>query len=74
MDRITFGKEKPDVIYDYVGFPPQTWKWFWTGIFGKGYYALTKANRRHPQGKFKAWEQVHKELTANRCSIKPTVS
>lgn len=70
MNYLQFAKDKPDVVYDYVGEPPQTWSWRWDGIFGQGYYKLTKNGRRHPQGKFKAWQQVHKELEKKHCAIK----
>ena len=70
MEYIQFAKDKPDVVYDYVGEAPQTWAFRWTGIFGQGYYRLTKNGRRHPKGYFKATQQIHREVNNNRCAVK----
>jgi hypothetical protein len=69
---IDFLKEHPKVVYEYVGEKGDIqhfWEWKWTGIFGKGYYQLTKNGRRHPKGNFKVTQQVFNELVRKRCKI-----
>lgn len=72
MKLIEFLKAKPKVAYEYVslkGDEIQNWEFRWTGIFGKGYYQLTKNGRRHPKGSFKVMEQVFRELERGYCKI-----
>jgi hypothetical protein len=70
---INFVKETPDVIYEYVlnngMLETQRWAFRNNGMFGCGYYRLTKNGRRHPQSQFKIIKQVHNELLSNKCSI-----
>ncbi|HUU87720.1 MAG TPA: hypothetical protein VMX17_08215 [Candidatus Glassbacteria bacterium] len=70
---IDFLKEHPKVVYellDYkLGWIDQFWEWKWTGIFGKGYYQLTKNGRRHPKGNFKVTQQIYNEMVRKRCKI-----
>ena len=69
LTLVEFGKINPTVVYDYVGAPPENWKFFWDGWAGLGYYKLTKNSRRNPKGYFKDWRTVHKEYINNRCII-----
>jgi hypothetical protein len=69
LTLVEFGKINPTVVYDYVGVPPENWKFFWDGWAGLGYYKLTKNGRRNPKGYFKDWKTVHKEYINNRCII-----
>jgi hypothetical protein len=69
MNYITFLKDKPNVVQDYVGYPPINWKWFWNGYFGQGFYRLTKANRRNPKHEFKTIDQVWREINTKRIAI-----
>lgn len=67
LSYIDFSKQTPVVSYTNTGTPPVKWKFFWVGIFGAGYYALTVNNRRHPKGKFKTTTQVWREYQNNFC-------
>jgi hypothetical protein len=69
LNYLQFAKEVPTVSYNNAGTPPIKWKFFWTGNFGHGYYALTVNGRRHPKGKFKIVKQVWLEYLRNTCSI-----
>jgi len=73
LTHIEFLKQHPKVVYellDYkLGYINQVWEWKWTGIFGKGYYQLTKNGRRHPKGNFKVIEQMYYEYRDGDCKI-----
>jgi hypothetical protein len=73
LTHIEFLRQHPKVVYELLDYKlgriDQVWEWKWTGIFGKGYYQLTKNGRRHPKGKFKVTQQVYNELQRNHCKI-----
>lgn len=74
LTQIDFLKQTPKVVYEFYDHKGNdldiTWEFRWGGIFGKGYYQLTKNGRRHPQGKFKVTEQIYREFKQGRCKIK----
>lgn len=70
--QLEFHKTLPPVIYEYLGekgYIEQRWEFRWTGIFGKGYYQLTKNGRKHPKGNFKVIEQVYREAYHGDCKV-----
>lgn len=70
--QIEFIKSTPPVIYEYLGskgYEEQRWEFRWTGIFGKGYYQLTKNGRRHPKGNFRVTEQIWRGVYNGHCKV-----
>jgi hypothetical protein len=72
QDYLDFLRLKPNLQFVYVN-PKggedikERWTFFPTGIFGHGYYKLTKNGRRHPKGSFKTSMQIYRELKAGKC-------
>lgn len=71
MTLIEFGRLNPTVSYTNIGYEPTKYAFYPSGIFGLGYYRLTKAGRRHPKGYFKTWQQVYREFENKQCIIVP---
>ena len=74
ITQIEFTKKLPPVVYELYDHNGKdldvVWEFRWNGIFGKGYYQLTKNGRRHPKGNFKVIEQIYRELKQGYCKIK----
>mgnify|MGYP003338158639 CR=1 FL=1 len=69
MNIADFLQEKPKVAYRYADGSKKTWEFRWTGIFGQGYYQLTKNGRRHPLSNFKIAKQVFYEYMDGKCVL-----
>lgn len=69
MNIVDFLQAKPKVVYTYVDGTTKTWEFRWTGIFGQGYYQLTKNGRRHPLSNFKIAKQVFLEYMDGKCKL-----
>ena len=65
MSIVDFLRAKPKVEYTHFdnkkGYYTKVWEFRWTGMFGQGYYQLTKNGRRHPLSNFKVIQQVYNE-------------
>lgn len=72
MNIADFLIAKPKVTYLYADNTTKTWEFRWSGIFGQGYYQLTKNGRRHPMSKFKIAKQVYYEYMDGQCILVPT--
>ena len=72
MNIVDFLQAKPKVTYLYADNTTKTWEFRWTGIFGQGYYQLTKNGRRHPMSKFKIARQVFYEYMDGQCILVPS--
>jgi hypothetical protein len=74
LTNLEFLKQTPKVVYellDYkLGYVDENWEFRWDGIFGKGYYQLTKNGRRHPQGNFRVTQQIYRDYQKGNCKIK----
>lgn len=73
MNIVDFLRAKPKVTYIYADGTTKTWEFRWSGIFGQGYYQLTKNGRRHPLSKFKIAKQVYFEYMDGQCVLVPKV-
>lgn len=69
MNIVDFLQAKPKVVYTYADGTTKTWEFRWTGIFGQGYYQLTKNGRRHPLSNFKIAKQVFLEYMDGKCKL-----
>ena len=69
MNIVDFLQAKPTVIYTFFDGTTRTGEFRWTGIFGQGYYALTKNGRRHPMSKFKVAQQVYHDYMDGDCKL-----
>lgn len=73
MNIVDFLRAKPKVEYTYFdakqGYHTKVWEFRWTGIFGQGYYQLTKNGRRHPLSKFKVAQQVYNDYMDMDCKL-----
>jgi len=69
MNLVDFLVAKPKVVYSYAGGEKITWEFRWSGIFGQGYYRLTKNGRRHPLSYFKIPKQVFLEYMDGQCKL-----
>jgi hypothetical protein len=73
MNIVDFLRAKPKVEYTYFdakkGYHTKVWEFRWSGIFGQGYYQLTKNGRRHPMSKFKVAQQVYHDYMDMDCKI-----
>ena len=72
MNIADFLIAKPKVTYLYADNTTKTWEFRWSGIFGQGYYQLTRNGRRHPMSKFKIAKQVYYEYMDGQCILVPT--
>lgn len=74
LTQIEFLRQVPKVVYEFLdyklGYVDENWEFRWGGIFGKGYYRMTKNGRRHPKGHFKIIEQIYCDYKKNNCKIK----
>jgi hypothetical protein len=71
MNIADFLIAKPKVTYLYADNTTKTWEFRWSGIFGQGYYQLTKNGRRHPMSKFKIAKKVYYEYMDGQCILVP---
>ena len=69
MNIVDFLQAKPSVTYIYAGGITKTWEFRWGGIFGQGYYQMTKNGRRHPLSYFKIPKQVFLEYMDGQCKL-----
>jgi hypothetical protein len=76
MNITDFLHAKPKVEYTFYNNKnvrtTRVWEYRYTGIFGQGYYALTKNGRRHPLSKFKIAKQVYFEYMDGQCRLVET--
>jgi len=47
MNIVDFLQAKPKVSYRYEDGTTKEWEFRWSGMFGQGYYRLTKNGSRH---------------------------
>ena len=69
MNIVDFLVAKPKVTYLYADGTTKTWEFRWSGMFGQGYYRLTKNGRRHPMSYFKVAKQVFLEYMDGQCVL-----
>lgn len=69
MSIVDFLQAKPKVLYTYADGTKINWEFRWTGMFGGGYYRLTKNGRRHPMSYFKVAQQVYHDYMDGKCKL-----
>jgi len=69
MNIVDFLQAKPKVSYRYEDGTTKEWEYRWSGMFGQGYYRLTKNGRRHPMSYFRVAQQVYHDYMDGYCKL-----